>query len=416
MANETQRCGSKRTITAAWLISLASMTTPLVIAAEPSDPWQPPTNPAWTNIILQVIAGTAKNGLSPNTVAPPVAVDRTNGRLYVYGQGNSGKFLISDDLGETYSLPPQAPGQRKDSWGNIYYTPLWLSPDEGGRLAIFSSSGGVTLDGSKTWTYFSDGPGNGMEQGAVNWYDDAKTVLVTEHNGPNKSNLMLSTDRGATWKRLGKEHFSHAIGILPSGTLVSQRGKRDGGRAEAPIFRSTDGGLTWTESPAPTIGAIAPHNGVQFHYSVVNFRKKPYWVADSGVYTTLDDGATWVPVGRTFPVEFSTRSAQAPRPTTARDEQERSPVQGPMFGRDERHIVVLMTNQFIETMDGGEHWHALIPTPQPVPSTYACAFAGYDPTRDVLFFSMRHDQGAHGWVFGHIYRAELMRKLHPAKP
>jgi hypothetical protein len=84
-------------------------------------------------------------------------------------------------------------------------------------------------------------------------------------------------------------------------------------------------------------------------------------------------------------------------------------MQGPFFGIDENHIIVMMQDEFIESFDGGATWKKLADTPKWVWSTYACAFSGYDPINDILYFSTRHYGGAHAWVYNRIYRLPLAR-------
>jgi len=358
----------------------------------PTDRWRAPDQPTWTSIIANVLASETKAGLGTDTVAPPIAVDRTTGRVYIYGQGNGGFLMTSTDAGETFVKPPQPPNR---GWGFIYFSPISVSPD-GGRLAIFASSGGLSLDAGNTWTVFSEGPKWGLEQASVNWREDGRTVLAREHSCDGKEKIFLSTDTGKTWNDLGNTHSATALGLLPSGTIVTQR-TPEFGKPALPVNRSDDQGKTWTTHPVPTGPAAAgAEGGVQFSYAVVTFKNASYWLANAGLYTTKDDGRTWTVVGSPFPDSMAGR--------------EHFPVQGPMFGKDENHILVMLSDQFIESVDGGAHWHALMPTPVKVPSSYACAFAGYDPIRDNLYFSMRHTADAHEWVHNHIYRAELKRQ------
>jgi hypothetical protein len=384
----------KHALAIAWALGLSVLAFPHFVAAEENksaDQWRAPDQPKWTNITDNVLASETKHGLGADKVAPPVAVDRTTGRVYIYGQGNGGVLMASSDAGNTFIKLEQP----LKSWGFIYFTPVSISPD-GGRLAIFASRGGLSLDEGKTWSVFSEGPKWGLEQASVNWREDGRMVLAREHSCDNKNKLFLSLDTGRTWNDLGNTNSTCNLGLLPTGTIVTQQGSPDD-RGSHPVNRSEDRGKTWTAHPVPDdpIASGAKH-GVQFVYSVVTFKNVPYWLSCSGVYTTKDDGKTWAVVGKPFPENIAGK--------------EHFPVQGPMFGKDENHILMMLSDQFIETVDGGEHWHPLMPTPQKVPSWYACAFAGYDPTRDILYFSMRHTADAHEWVQNHIYRAELKRE------
>ena len=375
----------------AWSVVVVAIAACCHCYGENSDQWQAPDQPAWTNTISNVLASETQSGLKPDKVAPPVAVDRTTGQVYVYGQGNGGVLMASTDAGNTFAKLTQP----LKSWGFIYFTPVSISPD-GGRLAIFASRGGLSLDEGKTWSVFSEGPKWGLEQASVCWREDGRMVLAREHSCDNKNKLFLSLDTGRTWNDLGNTYSACNLGLLPTGTIVTQQGSPDE-RGSWPVNRSDDRGKTWTTHPvSKDPSAAAAKHGVQFVYSVVTFKDVPYWLSCSGVYITKDDGKTWTVVGNPFPDTLVGK--------------EHFPVQGPMFGKDEHHILVMLGDQFIETVDGGAHWHSLMPTPRKVPSWYACAFAGYDPIRDILYFSMRHTADAHEWVQDQIYRAELKRE------
>ena len=372
-----------------WVVAMVACCP--CFGGENSDPWRAPDKPEWTSIISNVLASETQSGLKPDKVAPPVAVDRTTGTVYIYGQGNGGVLMSSADGGNTFVKLTQP----LKSWGFIYFTPIFVSPD-GGRLAIFASRGGHSLDAGKTWNVFSEGPKWGLEQASINWNEDARMVLAREHSCDNKNKLFLSLDTGRTWNDLGNEYSTCNLGLLTSGTIVTQKGSPDE-RGLWPVNRSEDSGKTWTTHPVDKDPNSADgKQGIQFVYSIVTFKGVPYWLSCSGVYTTKDDGKTWTVVGTPFPGNLTGR--------------EHTPIQGPMFGKDENHIVVLLKDQFIETVDGGQHWHSLMPTPQKVPSWYACAFGGYDPIHDILYFSMRHTADAHEWVHDQIHRAKLQRE------
>jgi hypothetical protein len=133
----------------------------------------------------------------------------------------------------------------------------------------------------------------------------------------------------------------------------------------------------------------------QFLNYVVRFNKQSYWLANTGIYTTPDTGKTWSVLGSVFPSTL--------------EGLQKTPIAGPFFGKDSNHLVVMLQDKFIESMDRGANWHYLCATPYWIWDMYACAFAGYDPIHDMLYFSTRHYGGAHGWVYNRIFKIALGR-------
>jgi hypothetical protein len=248
-------------------------------------------------------------------------------------------------------------------------------------LAIFGSRGGHLLDTGKTWSVYSEGPKWGLEQACINWQEDGRTVLALEHSCDGKNKIFLSVDFGFPWNDLGNIYSATTMGLLPTNTIVTQK-TPDWGKEPLPVNRSEDHGKTWTIQPTPNIpSTTGVDRSVQFVCSITTFKGVPYWLSTTGLYTTKDDGKSCTIIGNSFPDTMVGK--------------DHFPFQGPFFGRDENHILIMMNDQFIETIDGGVHWHSLMATPIKVPSSYACAFAGFDPINDILYFSMRHTADAH---------------------
>jgi len=117
-----------------------------------------------------------------------------------------------------------------------------------------------------------------------------------------------STDAGKTWKNVGLKD-SRQIGALivdprnADVVLVAALGHAFGPNQERGIFRTTDGGKTWTKvlSKDENTGGIDvifdPHNPNIVFASLWQARRQPWFFssggAGSGLYRSEDNGVTW---------------------------------------------------------------------------------------------------------------------------
>jgi len=129
-----------------------------------------------------------------------------------------------------------------------------------------------------------------------------------------------STDGGAHWHALGLSDTRHIGKVLvdarnPDVVLVAALGHAYGPNPERGVFRSTDGGRTWTKVlyRDPDTGAIDlaadPADPRVVYAALYQARRTPWeqYPPDegpgSGLYKSADGGATWTPVtGHGLPV------------------------------------------------------------------------------------------------------------------
>jgi len=123
-----------------------------------------------------------------------------------------------------------------------------------------------------------------------------------------------STDGGAHWQSLGLAETRHIGKVLvdprnPDVVLVAALGHAYGPNRERGVFRSTDGGRTWTKVlfKNPDTGAIdlaADPADPQIVYAALYQARRTPWEQyppdegpASGLYKSTDGGATWTPLG-----------------------------------------------------------------------------------------------------------------------
>lgn len=276
-----------------------------------------------------------------------IAVDRTNGHVYmaVSGQG----LWKSTDRGVTFErVDGGAVGGRCETGAAISVDP------EGGRLACFMLDGksAWTPDGGKTWKACND-KSRGFDYVAVDWTDpEARRMFGVRHESGEIG--LLSDDSGATWKTIDKPWKS--FGVFDRQTLVCSRGKG--------IERSTDGGATWA-----SVSDVTPTGRV-----MVAFKGTGYWLAEKLLLVSKDKGATWAAQGGEIPAWF-----------------------GPFFGKDEKHLVVVGKEGFMESTDAAATWKPAAPPP-PDREYVGNWFPnwGWDPNANV-FYASRMGKPAYKW-------------------
>jgi photosystem II stability/assembly factor-like uncharacterized protein len=216
----------------------------------------------------------------------------------------------------------------------------------GGRLMCYSiyGSSGYSADAGKTWIASKL---SHLDYGAVDWSDTGKALLAIGHESGGK--LLFSRDAGASWTTLGMDHWG--VGLFDRKTLLTSDLKGAG------IVRSTDGGVTWNKVSDESLASPV----------MVEFKHAGYWLGDNGLLTSRDKGATWRVV--------------APLPKDASV--------GPLFGENERHIVVGAPSGLYESKDSGKTWTLVAPpAPEIIPLKYGrYATYGWDPVHHIFYAS-----------------------------
>src|SRR6266516_3475176 len=165
--------------------------------------------------------------------------------------------------------PPVAPGLLSGLvWRN-------LGPFRGGRIAAVSGAigqpgvfyvglpaGGVwkTTSAGETWTPIFDGITAASSVGAVEVAPSDPNVIyvgmgdLISGGGINEGNgVYKSVDAGKTWQHLGLDSTKQIPSILvdphdPNLVMIAAQGDVHNKSASRGVFRSTDGGKTWTKT------------------------------------------------------------------------------------------------------------------------------------------------------------------------
>lgn len=252
-----------------------------------------------------------------------------------------------------------------------------VAGDPGDRQTFYfgSTGGGVwkTEDGGLSWRNVSDGFFRRASVGALAVAASDPNVLYAgmgecciRSNVSHGDGVYRSTDGGATWTHRGLEATRH-IGRVrvhpadPDLVYAAALGHAHGPNDERGVYRSRDGGQTWdlVLHRGPDAGAvdlvIDPHNARVLYASFWETRRLP-WRLDSGgpgsgLWRSTDGGDTWTDLSR---------RPGLPKGTLGRIGVAASPARhGRLWA-----IVEAEDGAVFRSDDGGEHWERLSEQPE----------------------------------------------------
>jgi photosystem II stability/assembly factor-like uncharacterized protein len=211
------------------------------------------------------------------------------------------------------------------------------------RFYFGAVGGGVwrTDNAGRTWTpIFDSQPVSSIGAIAVA-PSDPNIIYVGSGEADMRSDIIQgngmykSVDAGATWTRIGLTH-SQAIGRIaidpkdPDVVYVAALGHPYGPNAERGLFKTTDGGKTWTKSlfidndTGASDVVLDPNDAHVLYVSMWQTRRPPWSIyppsngPHSGLYKSTDSGATWKKIaGSGFPESGVSRIGIAVAPSNS---------------------------------------------------------------------------------------------------
>ena len=208
-----------------------------------------------------------------------------------------------------------------------------VGPFRGGRSAAVTGSrvnkntfyfgatgGGVwkTMDGGSNWKNISDKYFGSTIGSVALAPSDESVVYVGEGENTMRGNvseglggMWRSDDAGKTWKNLGLQDGRHIVRIIvhpkdPNTVWVAVMGHLFGPSAERGVFKTTDGGKTWTKTlfvnnqTGCSDLVMEPGNPSVLYAGMWEVIRRPHSMesggAGSGLYKSTDGGETWVPL------------------------------------------------------------------------------------------------------------------------
>lgn len=202
------------------------------------------------------------------------------------------------------------------------------------QLYYFGSTGGgvwKTTDAGITWNNISDGQLKTGSVGAIEVAPDDPNVIylgMGEHairgvmTSPGDG-MYKSVDAGESWSHLGLDQSRHIAEIVvhPKNAdvvWVAVQGAAHGASMDRGVYKSEDGGKTWTktlyvdENTGACDLTINPQNPRILVACMWDHRRTPWQVrsggSGSGIYQSQDGGVTWKKLSEGLPAQMGKSS------------------------------------------------------------------------------------------------------------
>jgi hypothetical protein len=206
---------------------------------------------------------------------------------------------------------------------------------------IVTSAGDMNRDGK--WNIL-DKKSNHVDWCAVSPNDPNYTFMLTlKHESGDL--LLRSNDGGKSFTECGKGYGPACV--FDSKTAVVQQGPN--GKRKA--LRTTDGGETFKPCADFNTRAMPQWRG-----------NTPYWLVDGAIMTSSDQGETWKQHCAIKDGRF-----------------------GPIFGKDDKHLLVVTPRGIVESRDAGSTWSTPIALAKPLQANSPLTWLGYDAKRDTFY-------------------------------
>jgi photosystem II stability/assembly factor-like uncharacterized protein len=191
-------------------------------------------------------------------------------------------------------------------------------------IYVGAAAGGIfkTTNGGNTWqAIFDEQPNPSIGDLALS--PSNPSILYVGTGEPNNrqssswgNGVYKSMDGGATWKHLGLDGTHHIGRIVvhptdPNTVYVAAQGDLWGPNPDRGVYRTTDGGTSWTktlyinEDTGASDIAIDPQSPNILYATVYQRRRTVFGYngggPNSGVYRSTDGGVTWSKLTRGLP-------------------------------------------------------------------------------------------------------------------
>ena len=193
-----------------------------------------------------------------------------------------------------------------------------VNPDKTTEFYVAYASGGLwyTNNNGTSFTAITENaPTQNMGDIAIDWKNEIIWIGTGENNSSRSSysgiGMLKSTDKGKTWTNVGLSN-SHHIGRIiinkqnPNHVLVGVIGHLYTPNNERGIFKTTDGGVSWTktlyidEDTGIIDISVSPKNSnVLYAASWERDRKAWNFKGDgqnSAIYKSTDAGTSWIKI------------------------------------------------------------------------------------------------------------------------
>lgn len=280
----------------------------------------------WLNLnqdlsITQIYPGMAQHPTDPDFLLVGTQ-DNCSGRFLggpwqLLGSGDGGCMAVADS--QTWYISAQAMSIEKTTDGGLTFTSavrgldrnrvLWDSPFlmDPNDSDVLIAAGGIRVGEDDEWKVYrtTDGAANWSAnsqdlQGQIRSLAIAPSDSATAYAGTVTGRVWRTRDRGATdWTDVTPAELAYrsitdlAVDPLDRDRVYATVGGWSYGREEH-VFRSTDGGATWTDiSSAPWSSTPLPDVPANALAIDPVYRDTLFVATDYGLYRTIDAGRHW---------------------------------------------------------------------------------------------------------------------------
>ncbi|MGH7732192.1 MAG: WD40/YVTN/BNR-like repeat-containing protein, partial [Gemmatimonadales bacterium] len=199
-------------------------------------------------------------------------------------------------------------------------------PSRPGVFYMSANNGGVwkTDDYGRTWDPIFDGQATGSIGALAVAPSDPDVIYIGTGEGLQRPDLAVgdgvykSTDAGRTWRNVGLDGVQQIASIVidpadPNRVFVAALGHPYGPNPERGVYRSLDGGVTWSkvlyrdDDTGASDLAFDPTDPATV-YAVLWAARQGPWEYDngysgpgSGLFKSIDGGTTWHQIGAGLP-------------------------------------------------------------------------------------------------------------------
>jgi photosystem II stability/assembly factor-like uncharacterized protein len=232
------------------------------------------------------------------------------------------------------NIGPFRGGRSVASSGVVKQPGVWYMGATGG--GVFKST-----DDGISWKNISDGFFKTGTVGAIAVSESDPNVVVVgmgEHAARGVMTSMgdgvyKSTDAGKTWKHMGLEFTRHISDVIihpgnPDIIFVAAQGAQYGPSGDRGIYKSVNGGQTWTnvlfvdENTGASSLSMDMNNPTILYASMWQHRRYPWTMESggksSGIYKSTDGGTSWEQLKNGLPVEFGKSGISVSRANSER--------------------------------------------------------------------------------------------------
>jgi uncharacterized protein (TIGR03437 family) len=208
-----------------------------------------------------------------------IAADPRNPQS-IYAAGTGGIFH-SPDAGNTWTNLAPLPGNATAEW-------LTVDPTNGATLYASAGPAGAfkSTDGGVSWNPINQGiplDSDGALDVFQIWVDPNTPAVLLASAG---AGLLRSANAGGSWTPVLGQAYGLAFDPFTAGTIY--------GCSPAGIVKSVDDGQTWTTLPAFFVGGLPT-----FHMVADPFHQGTLYTAGYGLFRSTDGGMTWTQVVNT---------------------------------------------------------------------------------------------------------------------